>query len=337
MHNVTLPSPYLIFLGDLQTWVNAKTGQGLVDWCPDKCLGQLRLEGCTVDLGIPDMDISTASDLGARAMVIGLAPVGGSIKKEWIPVFAQALEAGLDIINGLHTPMAQIPELAAILTQGKGQIHQVRTPPTEIPIGTGRKRTGKRVMMLGSDCGVGKKYSALAIHRAMVQRSIKATFRATGQTGMMISGAGIPMDAVKTDFISGAAEMLSPDNDDDHWDVIEGQGALHHPGYGAVTLGILYGSQPDAFVLCHEATRHELDGFPGFLAGPLEDRITQTIILGRITNPNIRCAGVTVQTKWLPENERGSYVQELSERLELPVVDPMTGDLNPLIDSILKS
>src|SRR5690606_5904221 len=107
----------------------------------------------------------------------------------------------------------------------------------------------------------GKKYTALALHQAMVDAGMNATFRATGQTGIMIAGEGVPIDAVIADFISGAAEVLSPNNAANHWDVIEGQGSLFHPGYSGVSLGLLHGSQPDAFVLCHDATRKEVSGF----------------------------------------------------------------------------
>ena len=306
-----------------------------MDWCPEKCLGQLRLEGCAVDLGVPDYDIPTAMQMGAKSLVIGIAPVGGNIKIEWIPVLVAALEAGLDIINGLHVELAKIPRLATALEKSSSKIIQVRTPPTDIKVGTGRKRSGKRVLMVGTDCGVGKKYSALCLHRALKKKGIKTTFRATGQTGIMISGAGIPMDAVKADFISGAAEMLSPDNDDNHWDVIEGQGALHHPGYAAVSLGILHGSQPDAFVLCHEATRIHIDGFPGYKVDSLHKRIEEAKIHGRITNPKIKCVGLSVHTGWLPEDQRESYLKDLEKEMGLPCVDPMHGDLTPIIDNLL--
>ena len=336
MTSPTLPSPYLIFLGDLKTQINAKTGQGLVDWCPEKCLGQLRLPGCIVDLGIPDLNLEEARAAGAQSLVLGLAPVGGNIDRAWIPIFAQALELGLHIINGLHVELAKIPALASVLESVDAQIIQVRTPPEEIPIGTGKKRTGKRVVMVGSDCGVGKKYSALCLHRALVNKGIKATFRATGQTGIMISGQGMPMDAVKADFLAGAAEMLSPNNDPDHWDVIEGQGALHHPGYASVSLGILHGSKPDAFVLCHEATRKELDGFPGFMIGDLNVRIQETITYGRTTNPSIQCVGVSVNTSWLKGVDYRQYLNELQQDVGLPCVDPMKDALDPIIHNLLK-
>src|SRR5262249_26969628 len=141
----------------------------------------------------------------------------------------------------------------------------VRVPPTNLPVGSGRKRTGMRLLTVGTDCAVGKKYSALAITRELQRRGLKGTFWATGATGIMIAGGGLPVDAAVCDFTAGAAEVLSPDNDADHWDVIEGQGSLFHPGYAGVTLGLLHGSQPDAIVVCHEAGRRTHAGCPHYL------------------------------------------------------------------------
>ncbi len=328
-------SPYLIFLGDLQDRVNAKTGQGLVDWCPEKCLAQLRLPTCTIDLGLPDMTIQQAKQAGARSMIIGIAPVGGRIKQEWIPLFEECLRSSIDIINGLHTRLDEIPALTKALKSSLAEIVHLRTPPENLVIGTGAKRKGKRVLTIGTDCGVGKKYTALSLHRTLESRGVKSTFRATGQTGIMISGSGIPIDSVVVDFVSGAAEMLSPDNDLDHWDVIEGQGALHHPGYAAVSLGLLHGSQPDAIVLCHEASRHELGGFPGYAIGSLRQRVDEALLLAKMTNPEVRCAGISVNTAWLTDSSGQDYLRMLSHETQLPCVDPLAGDLSPIVDNLL--
>ncbi len=172
----------------------------------------------------------------------------------------------------------------------------VRTPPRDIPIASGKRRTGWRVLTMGTDCAIGKKYTALAITRALQTRGVDATFRATGQTGIMIAGGGIPIDAVVADFIAGAAEILSPDAPAAHVDVIEGQGSLFHPSYAAVTLGLLHGSQPDAFVVCHEPGRTAMVGTADYLLPKIEDVIALTLAAGRLTNPGIRCAGVSLNT-----------------------------------------
>ena len=167
--------------------------------------------------------------------------------------------------------------------------------------------------MAGTDCVVGKKFSALAVAKEMNARGMNADFRATGQTGIMISGGGMPIDAVVSDFVSGAAERLSPDNDDDHWDVIEGQGSLFHPGYAAVTLGLMHGSQPDAFVVCHAAGRHKIEAFPDFTLPTIGQLIELTIANGRVTNPDIRCVGISVNTAQLSDDERESFLAATGE------------------------
>jgi uncharacterized NAD-dependent epimerase/dehydratase family protein len=213
----------------------------------------------------------------------------------------------------------------------------IRVPPSNLPIGTGRKRTGKRLLTVGTDCALGKKYTALSIARAMQARGVDADFRATGQTGIMIAGGGIPMDAVVSDFLAGAAEVLSPDAAPDHWDVIEGQGSLFHPGFAGVTLGLLHGSQPDVFVVCDDPTRHAILGVPGMLLPGLDEVIQLTIGLGRRTNPAIRCGGISLNTSALTEAEAAAAIAEASKITGLPTADPLRGgpELDRLVDSCL--
>ena len=192
------------------------------------------------------------------------------------------------------------PELKAAAERLGRRLIDVRQPPPNIPVGTGRKRTGKRLLTVGTDCALGKKYTALAITGAMRRRGVDADFRATGQTGIMIAGSGMPMDAVISDFVAGAAEILSPDAAADHWDVIEGQGSLFHPAYAGVSLGLLHGSQPDVFVLCHEPGREHLLGYPGFPTPSLPEAIARHVAMGSLTNAKIRCAGVSFNTASLP-------------------------------------
>jgi uncharacterized NAD-dependent epimerase/dehydratase family protein len=210
----------------------------------------------------------------------------------------------------------------------------VRVPPAKLPVGTGIKRSGKRVLMVGSDCAIGKKYSALALDQAMREAGMKSTFRASGQTGIMIAGEGIPIDAVVADFISGAAELLSPDNDDDHWDVIEGQGSLFHPGYSGVSLGLLHGSQPDAFVVCHDATRTLVSGWEHYALPTVAECIELHQVVGRRTNPRIRCVGISVNTSGLPESERSEYLSNLSTETGLPCVDPLIEGCGAIVNYI---
>src|SRR5690606_14085524 len=228
---VALPRPYLLFLGDVTHPAYAKTGFGLRDWAGEHCLGEFSCEGATVTLGLPRLTPAEARARGARSLIIGVANSGGFIPPSWRGALLEALAAGLDIVSGMHVRLGSFPELADAAARLGRQLIDVRTPPRGIPVATGRKRTGKRLLTVGTDCAVGKKYTALALHRAFTQRGVDATFRATGQTGILIAGGGMPMDAVISDFAAGAAEILSPDAADDHWDVIEGQGSILHPAF----------------------------------------------------------------------------------------------------------
>lgn len=221
-------TPYLLFLGDAPDALAAKVAQGIADWRPEFAVGQFRLPGCKADLGLPDMDLETAKAAGVKTLVIGVANRGGVISPEWKHVLVDALMAGFDIASGLHNLLRDEPDLVAVADAEGRTLHDVRVPDVEYPIANGVKRTGKRCLAVGTDCSVGKMYTAIAMEAEMRKREIKATFRATGQTGILITGNGVPLDAVIADFMAGAVEWLTPDNDDDHWDLIEGQGSLFH-------------------------------------------------------------------------------------------------------------
>ena len=257
--------------------------------------------------------------------MIGVANQGGVIADRWVAPLVEAMEAGLDIVSGLHVRLASVPGLAEAAERTGRRLIDVRTPPTAIPTGTGRKRTGKRLLTVGTDCALGKKYTALALYRAFVARGVDADFRATGQTGIMIAGGGIPMDAVVSDFEAGAAEMLSPDAPAEHWDVIEGQGSICHPAYAPVSLGLLHGSQPDMFVVCHDPSRAEVLGLDGLGLPSIEEVIDLTIRLGQRTNPAIRCGGISFNTSRLEPDEAWALMAKEGERLGLPVADPIRG------------
>ncbi len=334
---VELKAPYLLFLGDEPDVSHAKTAVGIAHWRPESCVAQFRLPGSGVDLGLPDMTPAEAAAAGARSLIWGVAGVGGKVPKHWIPTLFDAVDAGLDIVAGTHSSLTRIPGLADAAEKAGVSLIDIRKPPADLPVGTGVKRSGRRLLMVGTDCVVGKKFSALAIAKEMIDRGMNADFRATGQTGIMISGGGMPIDAVVSDFVSGAAEVLSPDNADDHWDVIEGQGSLYHPGYAAVTLGLMHGSQPDGFVVCHEAGRTMIEGFPGYRMPSISELIELTVANGRVTNSNIRCVGVSINTSGLPDGEREGYLGKIGDEVGLPCVDPVAIGVGPLVDHIVKT
>ena len=334
---VILPQPYLLFLGDTTEPGYAKTAFGLRDWASDRCVGEFALPSATVTTGLPKLSPAEARAKGAQSSVIGVANSGGFIADSWIPALMEALDAGLDIISGMHVRLGDIPALREAAERAGRRLIDVRQPPAGIPIGTGLKRRGKRLLTVGTDCALGKKYTALAIARVFRDRGIGVDFRATGQTGIMIAGSGIPMDAVVADFAGGAAEMLSPDAADDHWDVIEGQGSILHPVFSGVSMSLLHGSQPDVFVVCHDPTRERLLGDEAFLVPRVDEIIDLTIRLGRRTNPAIRVAGVSFNTGAMGEEEAQKLMSEQSRRLGLPVADPMRGgaEFERLVDQCL--
>ncbi len=337
INKISLDTPYLIYLGDVPDMHHAKTGAGIAYWRPEHCAGQLRLPECPIDLGLPDMTVQDAVDAGVRTVIVGVAPMGGQIPGKWIPQLIELASAGLNIAAGLHTRLSDIADLVVAANKSGAELIDVRVPPAGLPVGSGRPRSGKRVLMIGTDCAVGKKYSALALHRELERRDIKATFRATGQTGIMIAGEGLPIDAVVADFISGAAEVLSPDNDDDHWDVIEGQGSLLNPSYSGVSLGLLHGSQPDAIVLCHDAERLAIDGTTGDYPIPeLDEVIDDALRMARRMRTRCFCAGVSVNTSSMGDFDRDNYLSRLQNELGLPCVDAVATGMTPIANFLLK-
>ncbi|MEO7602741.1 MAG: DUF1611 domain-containing protein [Sphingomicrobium sp.] len=329
-----LPAPYLLFLGDTDNPGYAKTAFGLRDWAPERCVGEIALPGAQVTTGLPFLQPSEAFERGARALLIGVATRGGRVPDDWLPILTEALRSGLDIVSGMHDRLSDMPELANEARRLGRRLIDVRVPPENIPIASGRKRSGRRLLTVGTDCALGKKYTALAIARGLQARGHDVDFRATGQTGIMIAGAGIPIDAVVADFLAGAAELLSPDAPPDHLDVIEGQGSLFHPSYAAVTLGLLHGSQPDLFVVCHDPMRTQILGMEGFPLPSIEDVIAETIAAGQLTNPAIRCCGISLNTSALDMNAAAEVIAATGRRLALAVADPVRGiGLEALLDA----
>lgn len=325
--------PYLLFLGDVRDQLAAKTAQGIVDWRNEWCIGQLRLDGCNADVGVPEMSIADAVAAGARTMIVGVVNAGGVLPDHWVDTVVDALNAGLHVATGLHIRLAANPRIAEAAKANGRQLHDVRFSNRTFATGKGTKRTGRRLLTVGTDCSCGKKYTALAIEREMRARELNADFCATGQTGVFISGRGISIDAVVADFISGAAEWLSPDNEADHWDVVEGQGSLFHPSFAGVSLGLLHGSQPDAFIVCHEPTRTKMRGVETPLPS-IEQVIERTISCGVLTNPDIQCIGLAVNTVALSDAEMKDCLADLANRHALPACDPVRTGVGPIVDEL---
>jgi uncharacterized NAD-dependent epimerase/dehydratase family protein len=330
-----LRKPYLLYLGDAVLKSDCKTAFGLRDWCRPDVLGEWSHPAAAVTLGLPRLAPAAAAAKGAGSMVVGVAPTGGVLPERWQDDLEGALGAGLDVVSGLHTRLTSFPRLVRAAERHRARLVDVRHLNPDFPVASGRKRAGKRVLTVGTDCALGKKYTALALARALTAKGAPATFRATGQTGIMIAGSGIAMDALVADFLAGAAEALSPDNAADHWDVIEGQGSIFHPAYAGVTVGLLHGSQPDAIVLCHDPERVTIEEYPDYPIPPLGEAIDEYLRLGRLTNRAIRCVGLSINSSSLADAAWAEYRGRLERELSLPVCDPLRTGVGPLADRLL--
>ena len=317
-----IQTPYLLFLGDAPDQLAAKVAQGIKDWRPENAVGQFRLPGCGADVGLTDMTLAEAKAAGAKTLVIGVANRGGVISQAWKDVLTQALIEGFDLASGLHNLLRNEPDLVAVADSHGRALHDVRVPEVDYPIANGKKRSGKRVLAVGTDCSVGKMYTALALDEAMKKQGMKSTFRATGQTGILITGDGVPLDAVIADFMAGAVEWLTPDNDDDHWDIIEGQGSLYHVSYSGVTMALIHGGQPDALILCHEPTRTSMRGLPEYSLPTLQQVADTALPLARIGNPACQVVGISVNTQHMSDEEADTFLAKVEAELGLPAVDP---------------
>ena len=327
--------PYLLFLGDAKDQLSAKTAHGIAHWRPAWCVGQLGLPGCEADVGLEHLSIEQAVAKGAKTLVIGVAPHGGVLSERWVEVIVAALGAGLDVASGLHSRLVDFSPIAAAAESHGRRLFDVRHPTRRFEPGTPYRRSGKRLLTVGTDCCVGKMFAALALEREMRRRGINADFRATGQTGIFIAGRGIAIDAVVSDFISGAAEWLTPANDADHWDVIEGQGSLFHVSYAGVSLGLLHGTQPDALVLCDDAGRGHNDDFPAVPLPDLKDCAEANLAGARIANPDARLVGVSLNTSALEPTAAARLLAATEERLGVPCVDPVATGVGAIVDALV--
>jgi uncharacterized NAD-dependent epimerase/dehydratase family protein len=331
---VALRTPYLMFLGDAPDQLAAKTAAGVAFWRPESCLGQLRLPGCKADLRLPDMTIDEAAKAGVKTVIVGTTNRGGVLGEGWELLLVRALELGMDLASGLHHRLSDIPILRDTASRCGREIADVRHPTREFEVGNGVKRPGKRLLTVGTDCSIGKMFTALAIEKEMRGRGLKADFRATGQTGILIAGDGVSIDAVVSDFVSGAVEWLCPENDPDHWDVIEGQGSLFHASYAGVTLSLIHGAQPDVLVVCHEPTRTHMRGLRTYQLPDLQECVDANLAAARLTNKAARCVGLSINTAGLDAAAGHDYLRQTEARLGLPCVDPVRTGVAALVDNL---
>ena len=328
--------PYALFLGDAPDQLAAKTAGGIATWRPEWCVGQIRLPDCKADLGLADLSVAEAAAKGAKTLVVGVANRGGVIGGAWLKTILEALDLGMDIAAGLHQRLADVPEIKAHADKLGRKLFDVRHPSQDFAVASGKPRTGKRLLAVGTDCSVGKMYTALALEKEMKAQGMKADFRATGQTGIFIAGSGVSIDAVIADFISGAVEWLAPANEPDHWDVVEGQGSLFHASYAGVSLGLIHGAQADALVLCHDPVRDHMRGLPEYPLPDIKSCMDLNLIHARRVNPEARFVGICLNTSQMTPEAAATLKAELSKAFGLPCVDPLKDGVGAIVAEIAK-
>ncbi|MEP9400230.1 N-acetyltransferase DgcN [Sphingomonas sp. VNH70] len=328
-----IPSPFLLYLGHCNDRIGIKTSRGLAVFRPEACVGEFAHDDCVLTLGLERLTMAEGAARGARTLVLGIANAGGVLEEALVEDALAAIACGMHVASGLHQRLRDEPRLVAAARAAGVQLFDVRDPPARLVVGNGRPRPGNRLLTVGTDCSVGKMYATLAITRELQARGVAADFRATGQTGILIAGGGVAVDAVVADFISGAIEMLTPPRDTG-WDVIEGQGSLLHPSFAGVSLGLLHGSQPGAIVLCHEPGRTHMRGLPGQRVPGLAETLALNLQLARLTSPDVRGVGICLNTSALDEGAARRLCEETAAELGLPCTDPFRFGVATIVDML---
>ncbi|HEY4255247.1 MAG TPA: DUF1611 domain-containing protein [Chlamydiales bacterium] len=332
-----IPSPYLLFTGEATSpQTTGKTAAGVAYWSKEKCLGQLWLESTRLDLGLPHFGLREAVEKGAQTLLIGVSALGGKFEEKWIGLFVEALKNGLHLAAGLHTRLSDVPQIKEAAEKYHRKLFDVRYYDGPVPLSRAEKRIGKRLLTVGTDCAVGKMYAALAITEALKKEGVDATFRATGQTGILIAGSGIAIDNIAADFLFNAVELLSPNAPANHWDIIEGQGALFHPQSAGGSLFLVHGSQPDVMVLCHNPARKTMSDFERYPIPDLAEYIRAYEEAARLTNPNARVEGISLNTSQFKEKEKKHELIKIHEqKYGLPCFDPVLTGVHPFVDAFI--
>ncbi len=329
-----IPAPYLLYLGHSADPLSVKTSRGVAEFRRDDCLGEFRHDDCPLTLGLPRLGMKDAVAAGARTLILGIAGAGGKLGADLVADTATALEAGLNVASGLHQRLRDEPRLAALAEARNLSLFDVRDPPSGLTVGKGDPRPGNRLLTVGTDCSVGKMVTTIALTRGLRERGLPADFKATGQTGVMIAGGGVAVDAVVADFISGAIEQLAPARTDDGWDLIEGQGSLFHPSFAGVSLGLLHGAQPRALVLCHEPGRPHMRGIPGRPLPDLAECLEANLAAARLTSAEVRAVGICLNTSGMEAEAARRLCDVTANRLGLPCTDPVAFGVDPIIDQL---
>jgi len=347
---MTLPRFLIVAAGDFSA-MTSKTANSVIRFLPERTVGVLDRQqaGKSVQevLGfggaLPVVgSMREGLALGPTAILIGIAPQGGRMPTEWRAWLAEALDHGCDLWSGLHTFLGDDPLLAEKARATGRAIFDLRRPPADLQIASGLAKTVEPLVVLtvGTDCNVGKMTAQLQLTRRLNERGVRTRFVATGQTGIMIEGWGIAVDAVVADFIAGAAERLVLEGARDA-DVVlvEGQGSINHPGYSGVTLGLLHGACPDALILCHQCTREYIGDYrraAWLRIPPLTEYIRLYETIGSAVHPT-SVIGISLNTYDMSDADARHACEAAARETGLPATDPVRFDPSPLVDAVVSA
>jgi uncharacterized NAD-dependent epimerase/dehydratase family protein len=331
--------------------MTSKTANSVIRFLPERTVGVLDRQqaGRTVQevLGfggsLPVVgSMREGLALGPTAVLVGIAPQGGRMPPEWREWLAEALDHGCDLWSGLHTFLGDDSLLADKARAAGRNIHDLRRPPSDLPIASGLAKSVEPLIVLtvGTDCNVGKMTAQLQLTKRLNDRGIRTRFVATGQTGIMIEGWGIAVDAVVADFVAGAAERLVLQGARGA-DVVlvEGQGSINHPGYSGVSLGLLHGSCPDALILCHQVTREYLGDYreaAWLRIPPLTEYIRLYETIGSAVHPT-KVIGISLNTYDMTDADARRVCEAATRETGLPATDPVRFDPSPLVDAVVSA
>ena len=339
------PDASVVVLAHEQFPDRAKTAVGVLRYADYDVMAVLdrARAGDTVADHVPDVAdapiverMTDALDADPDALLIGIAPIGGGFDESWRPDVRAAIEAGCDVIAGLHYFLDEDEEFAALAAENGVDLIDVRRPPGDLTVSEGRARDADAdvVLTVGTDCSTGKMTTTLELVAAARERGIDAGFVPTGQTGIMIAGWGIPVDRVVADFAAGAVERMILDAAEDH-DVlfVEGQGTISHPAYSGVTCSLLHGAMPDKLVVTHSAGREAIHGYEAFDIPPVEEYVDLYTDLAAPVAPTEVAAG-TLDTRALDDDEARRAVEAFGASIEAPATDPVRFDAAEILDAL---
>ncbi|HEU4941893.1 MAG TPA: DUF1611 domain-containing protein [Gaiellaceae bacterium] len=317
-----------------------KTMRGIVAYAPDPVVAILDSERAGETYrDIPVVaTVEEATSYGPTTATVGVATQGGRFPPAWRELLKDSIRAGLDVESGLHEFISEDAELTALAREQGVELRDLRKPPPDLNVPTGEnlRVPAKIVLTVGSDCAIGKKTVAVELDLAARERGLKSVFVPTGQTGIAIAGWGIAVDAVVADFLAGAAERLVVEGAARGGELlwVEGQGSLAHPAYSGVTMGLIHGSAPHAYVLVHKARATHVEGYPEHPLPELRDLIELHERCSLRLRP-AKVAAIALHTGGLDEADARAEIARVAEETGLPTDDPVRFGADPILDAIL--